>query len=71
MSAVMVIDEVAVRSLKAMWAAGQPPADPWHRRDPQHRTAWAYAPRRVHPDFIPTVPTTREQLTRLLAQVRR
>jgi hypothetical protein len=63
----MVIDQAAVRSLKAMWAAGKPPADPWYAQDSQHRTAWAYAPRKLHPDFIPTVPTTRETITRLLA----
>lgn len=63
----MVIDSQAVRSLKAMWAAGQPPADPWFLNDPGHRTAWAYAPRKMHPDFIPTVPTSRAYIAGLVA----
>jgi hypothetical protein len=62
----MVIDRKAVESLRRAWHAGQPPADPWSRADPRHRTAWAYAPRRLDPDFIPTMPTTRDVVRRLV-----
>lgn len=62
----MVIDRQAVAAFRAAWAAGRPPADPWSRADPRHRTAWAYAPRRLDPDFIPTMPTTRDVVRRLV-----
>jgi hypothetical protein len=63
----MVIDRHAVAAFRAAWAAGQPPADPWMRVDPEHSTAWAYAPRRSHPDFMPTVPTSKATMHRLAA----
>jgi hypothetical protein len=63
----MVIDRRAVESLRRAWHAGQPPADPWSQADPRCRTAWEYAPRPLHPDFIPTQPTTRAYVQRLVA----
>jgi hypothetical protein len=47
-----------------------PQQDPWMVVDPRGTTAFTYDPQTtLHPDFIPTRPTTTAELTMLLATV--